>query len=195
MTAKFVRFDILKTLPLQEYERWLRLAGEHREWFDNLKLRKYLIDNNGAYLIDDHPVIERNGSWAHTPDEEAAAPIDEAHDASVEEHESREAGLGARGRGKMNEQMKVSHSALILFGLACTGLTMFLMDGVSLGLPRWLYLVVALAFVVAAEVFNSQEGVPAITKLEMFADVFIVYFLLVGLPVAIIWLLLTFILQ
>ena len=44
MTANFVRFDILKTLPLQEYERWLRLAGEHREWFDNLKLRQYLID-------------------------------------------------------------------------------------------------------------------------------------------------------
>lgn len=190
MTAKFVRFDILKTLPLQEYERWLRLAGEHREWFDNLKLRKYLIDDNGAYLINDHPVIERNGSAAHTPDEEAAAPIAEAHDASVEEHEPREAGFDVRGRGKMNEQMKVSTLALILFGLACGSLTMFLMDGVSLGLPRWLYLVGAVSFVVAAEVFNSQEGVPAMTKLEMFADVFIVSLVFVGLIVAIIWLLL-----
>jgi len=96
MTAKFARLPILKTLPLQEYERWLRLAGEHREWFDNLQLRKYLIDDNEAYLIDSRPVIERNGSGSRTPDEEAAAPIDEAHDASVEVHAPREAGLDAR---------------------------------------------------------------------------------------------------
>ena len=90
----------------------------------------------------------------------------------------------------MNEQMKVSNSALILFGMACTCLTIFLMGGVLLGLPRWLYLVGAVAFVVAAEVFNSQRGVPTMTKLESFADVFIVSLLFVGLIVAIIWLLL-----
>ena len=174
MKAKFVRFDILDALSLPEYGRWIRLANKHREWFDNMQLLEYLIDNNGAYLINDHPVIERNGSAAHTPDEEAATPIDEAHDASGEEH----------------EPLKVSNSALILFGLACSCLTIFLMDGVSLGLPRWLYLVGAVAFVVAAEVFNSQEGVPAMTKLEMFADVFIVSLVFVGLIVAIIWLLL-----
>ncbi len=158
MTANFVRFDILKTLPLQEYERWLRLAGEHREWFDNLKLRKYLIDDNGAYLIDDHPVIERNGSAAHTPDDEAAGPIDEAHDASDEEHEPREAGLDARGWGKMNKQMKVSTLALILFGLACGSLTVFLVGEISFGLPRWFYLVGAVAFVVAAEIVEMYPN-------------------------------------
>lgn len=190
MTAKFARFDIMETLSLQEYARRLRLARKHREQFDDLEQSKYLIDENEVYVIDSHPVIERHGSAAHTPDEdeEAAAPIDEAHEASVEEHDPREAGSDARGRGKMNEQMKVSNSALILFGLGGLWLGMFLADTIPLGLPRWLYLVVAVAFVAAAEVFNSQEGVPTMRKVEMFADLFIVFLLFVGLIVAIIWL-------
>lgn len=122
MTAKFARFAILKTLPLQKYERQLRrqlrLASKRRERLDNLELRKYLIDDNGAYLIDDHPVIERSGSWifreqdmkivddhavierngstAHTPGEEAGTPIEAAHEASVEVHAPRETDLDAR---------------------------------------------------------------------------------------------------
>lgn len=190
MTAKFARFDILETLSLQEYARRLRLARKHREQFDDLEQSKYLIDENEVYVIDSHPVIERHGSAAHTPDAEAADPIDEARDASVEEHEPREAGSDARGRGKMNEQMKVSELALILFGLGGLWLGMFMADTIPLGLPRWLYLVGAVAFVVAADIAYSQQGVSTMRKVEMFADLFIVSLLFVGLIVAIIWLLL-----
>lgn len=190
MTAKFARFDILETLSLEEYARRLRLARKHLEQFDDLEQSKYLIDENEVYVIDSHPVIERHGSAAHTPDEEAAAPIDEAHDASVEEHEPREAGSDTRGRGKVNEQMKVSELALILFGLGGLWLGMFMADTIPLGLPRWLYLVGAVAFVVAADIAYSQQGVSTMRKVEMFADLFIVSLLFVGLIVAIIWLLL-----
>lgn len=125
MTAKFARFAILKTLPLQKYERrlrrQLRLAGKHRKRSDKLQLREYLIDDNGAYfidgemetlsldggpkylidgngahLIDSHPVIKRNESAAHTPYKVAPAPFDEARGARVEVHAQREAGLDAR---------------------------------------------------------------------------------------------------
>ncbi len=91
----------------------------------------------------------------------------------------------------MNEQMKVSNSALILFGLGSMWLGFFLVDANPFGLPRWVYLVGTVAFLVAAEIAYSQQGVSTMRKVEMFADTFIVILLFVGLIVGIVWLLLT----
>ncbi len=54
--------------------------------------------------------------------------------------------------------MKLSNLALILFGMGCTCLGMFLADGISLDFPRWFYLVGAVAFVVAAELVEMYPN-------------------------------------
>jgi len=73
MTAEFARFRIRETLSLRkyqreykrEYKRWLRLGRAYAAAVDNpklLKLMEYWIDNNGAYLLDDSPIIDGNGA-------------------------------------------------------------------------------------------------------------------------------------
>lgn len=79
MTAEFARFRIRETLSLRkyqreyqrEYKRWLRLGRAYAAAVDNpklLKLMEYWIDNNGAYLLDDSPIIDGNGAAQQVAD-------------------------------------------------------------------------------------------------------------------------------
>ena len=70
MKAKFVRFDILDALSLPEYGRWLCLANKHHEWFENMQLKKYLIDNDGAYRLSDGIPVDADS----VPGQQDAAP-------------------------------------------------------------------------------------------------------------------------